>query len=68
MCGRKNAFVNQPLAKVDTMTEIDLQGDDSGPTDRRLAYQHRPIPTVFQRAFHASLVYLPRTIVLAALE
>ena len=41
---RKNAFLNQPLAKVDAVIEIDLKDDDGGPTGWRPAHQHRTVP------------------------
>jgi len=41
---REDAFVNEPLAKVDAVLKIDLQCNDSGPAARRPAHQHPSLP------------------------
>ena len=46
---REDAFVDKPLAKVDAVIEIDLQGNDSGPAGRRPAHQHRTVPAKMPR-------------------
>ena len=46
---RKDAFLDESLAKVDAVLEIDLQGDDSGSSVRCSAYQHRTVPTKMPR-------------------
>jgi hypothetical protein len=48
-CWWKNAFVNQPLAKVDAVIEIDLQSNDGGPSVRRSSHQYRTIPAKMPR-------------------
>ena len=42
--GRKGPFLDKPLAKVDSIVEIDLQNDDGGPPDGRPPYQPRSLP------------------------
>ncbi len=46
---RKDAFLDEPLAKVDAVLEIDPQGNDSGSSIRCSAYQHRASPTKMPR-------------------
>jgi hypothetical protein len=41
---RERAFLDQPLAEVNAMVEVDFQGDDCGPSGRRAADQHRALP------------------------
>jgi hypothetical protein len=49
LCGWKNAFLNQPLTEIDSVIEIDLQGDDRSPACGRPARERRAIPAKMPR-------------------